>query len=67
MAQSQIERTYKKMNEYLYEMELSCEDNLLDEEIMYFTRNKMVLSNRKKRLQKENDIYGEESNYYFYC
>lgn len=55
------------MNEYLYEMELSCEDNLLDEEIMYFTRNKMVLSNRKKRLQKENDIYGEESNYYFYC
>ena len=55
------------MNEYLYEMELSCEDNLLDEEIMYFTRNKMVLSNRKKRLQKENDIYGKESNYYFYC
>ena len=63
---SQIERTYKKMNEYLMEMMLSCEDNLSDEEIMYFTRNKMVLSNRKKRLQKENYIYGEESNYNLY-
>ena len=55
------------MNDYLMEMMLSTDDNLLDEEIMYFTRNKMVLSNRKKRLQKENDIYGEESNYNFYC
>lgn len=55
------------MNEYLMEMELSQEDNLSDEEIMYFTRNKMVLSNRKKRLQKENNNYGKESNYNFYC
>ena len=63
---SQIERTYKKMNEYLYEMELSTEDNLSDEEIMIVNSYRKVRINRKKN-KKENDIYGKESNYNLYC
>ena len=64
---SQIERTYKKMNEYLMEMELSTEDNLSDEEIMIEVSNRKLHTNRKKNKQKENDIYGKESNYNLYC
>ena len=63
---SQIERTYKKMNEYLIEMELSTEDNLSDEEIMIVVSNRKLHTNRKKN-KKENDIYGKESNYNLYC
>ena len=63
---SQIERTYKKMNEYLIEMELSTEDNLSDEEIMIEVSNTKLHTNRKKN-KKENDIYGKESNYNLYC
>lgn len=64
---SQIERTYKKMNEYLMEMMLSTQDNLSDEEIMIMNSYRKVRINRKKRLKKENDIYGKESNYNLYC
>ena len=64
---SQIERTYKKMNEYLMEMELSTEDNLSDEEIMIVVCRKTLRTNRKKNKQKENDMYGKESNYNLYC
>ena len=63
---SQTERTYKKMNEYLYEMMLSTEDNLSDEEIMIEVSNTKLHTNRKKN-KKENDIYGKESNYNLYC
>ena len=63
---SQTERTYKKMNEYLIEMELSIEDNLSDEEIMIEVSNRKLHTNRKKN-KKENDIYGKESNYNLYC
>ena len=66
LAQSQIERTYKKMNEYLIEMELSTQDNLSDEEIMIEVSNRKLHTNRKKN-KKENDIYGKESNYNLYC
>ena len=61
-----IERTYKKMNEYLIEMELSTKDNLSDEEIMIVVSNRKLHTNRKKN-KKENYIYGKESNYNFYC
>ena len=67
---SQIERTYKKMNEYLIEMMLSQEDatkRLSDEEIMIVNSYQKVRINRKKNKQKENDIYGKESNYNLYC
>ena len=64
---SQTERTYKKMNEYLIEMELSTEDNLSDEEIMIVNSYQKVRINRKKNKQKENNNYGKESNYNFYC
>ena len=64
---SQIERTYKKMNEYLIEMELSTKDNLSDEEIMIVVSNRKVHTNRKKKRQKENYNYGKESNYNLYC
>lgn len=65
----QIERTYKKMNEYLYEigfiqMEKS---DLSDEEIMIMNSYQKVRINRKKNKQKENYIYGKESNYNLYC
>ena len=63
---NQIERTYKKMNEYLIEMELSQEDNLSDEEIMIVVSNRKLHTNRKKN-KKENNNYGKESNYNFYC
>ena len=63
---NQIERTYKKMNEYLIEMELSTEDNLSDEEIMIVVSNRKLHTNRKKN-KKENYIYGKESNYNLYC
>ena len=63
----QTERTYKKMNEYLMEMELSQEDNLSDEEIMIVNSYQKVRINRKKNKQKENNNYGKESNYNFYC
>ena len=56
-----------KMNEYLYEMELSIGDNATDEEVMYVMATKRVAFNIKKRLQKENNIYGKESNYNLYC
>ena len=65
----QIERTYKKMNEYLIEMELSTEDatkRLSDEEIMIVLSNRKVRNNRKKN-KKENNNYGKESNYNLYC
>ena len=64
---SQIERTYKKMNEYLYEMMLSQEDNLSDEELMIEVSNFKLCTNRKKNKQKENNNYGKESNYNLYC
>lgn len=55
------------MNEYLMEMMLSTEDNLSDEEIMIVNSYQKVRINRKKNKQKENDIYGKESDYDFYC
>lgn len=55
------------MNDYLMEMMLSTEDNLSDEEIMIVNSYQKVRINRKKNKQKENDIYGKESNYDFYC
>lgn len=55
------------MNEYLMEMEMSTMDNLSDEEIMIMNTFRKVRLNRKKRQQKENYFYGEESNYDFYC
>ena len=58
------------MNEYLIEMMLSQEDatkRLSDEEIMIEVSNRKLHTNRKKRLQKENYIYGKESNYNLYC
>ena len=66
LTNPQIERTYKKMNEYLYEMMLTTEDNLSDEEIMIMNSYQKVRINRKKN-KKENDIYGKESNYNLYC
>ena len=47
---SQIERTYKKMNEYLVKMMLSPNDNLSDEEIMMEVSNRKLHTNRKKKL-----------------
>ena len=64
---NKIERTYKKMNEYLIEMELSTKDNLSDEEIMIVVSNRKLHTNRKKNKQKENNNYGKESNYNLYC
>ena len=66
LTNPQIERTYKKMNEYLMEMMLSTEDNLSDEEIMIVVSNRKLHTNRKKN-KKENNIYGKESNYNLYC
>ena len=54
------------MNEYLMEMELSTEDNLSDEEIMIEVSTTKLHTNRKKN-KKENNNYGKESNYNFYC
>ena len=58
------------MNEYLIEMMLSQEDatkRLSDEEIIIEVSNRKVHTNRKKNKQKENNNYGKESNYNFYC
>ena len=58
------------MNEYLIEIMLSQEDatkRLSDEEIMIEVSNRKLHTNRKKNKQKENDIYGKESNYNLYC
>ena len=65
---NRIERTYKKMNEYLMEnaFEEICESDLSDEEIMIVVSNRKLHTNRKKN-KKENDIYGKESNYNLYC
>ena len=62
---SQIERTYKKMNEYLMEMELSTEDNLSDEEIMIEVSNRKLHTNRKKNKKENND--NERYDCDFYC
>lgn len=66
---NQIERTYKKMNEYLMEIafEEICESDISDEEIMIEVSNRKLHTNRKKNKQKENNNYGKESNYNFYC
>ena len=56
---SQIERTYKKMNEYLVKMMLSPNDNLSDEEIMMEVSNRKLHTNRKKKSQKEKYKYGK--------
>ena len=66
---SQIERTYKKMNDYLIEIRFEefCETVFLsDEEIMIEVSNRKLHTNRKKR-QKELLNNGKESNYNFYC
>lgn len=57
------------MNEYLYEIGfLQMEkSDLSDEEIMIVVSNRKLHTNRKKNKQKENDIYGKESNYNLYC
>ena len=55
------------MNDYLMEMMLSTEDNLSDEEIMIEVSNRKLHTKRKKNKQKENNNYGKESNYNFYC
>ena len=63
----QIERTYKKMNEYLMENRFSPNgENLNDEEIMIVVSNRKLHTNRKKN-KKENYNYGKESNYNLYC
>ena len=65
---NRIERTYKKMNEYLMEnaFEEICESDLSDEEIMIVVFNRKLHTNRKKN-KKENNNYGKESNYNLYC
>ena len=55
------------MNEYFYEMQLSTEDNLSDEELMIMNSYQKVRTNRKKKIQKENITDGKEHNYYLYC
>ena len=57
------------MNEYLYEIafEEICESDISDEEIMIVVSNRKLHTNRKKNKQKENNNYGKESNYNFYC
>lgn len=65
---NQIERTYKKMNEYLMENRFSPNgETLNDEELMIVVSNRKLHTNRKKNKQKENNNYGKESNYNFYC
>ena len=57
------------MNEYLIEIafEEICKSDISDEELMIMVSNRKLHTNRKKNKQKENDIYGKESNYNFYC
>lgn len=56
------------MNDYLIDeaFEEFCKSNLSDEEIMIMNSYQKVRINRKKRLQKENNIYGKKSNYNLY-
>lgn len=42
-------------------------ESLFDEEIMIEVSNRKLLHNRKKNKQKENYVYGKESNYNLYC
>lgn len=42
------ERTQTKMNEYLYEMEMSTMDTVSDEEMMIEISNRKLHHNRKK-------------------
>ena len=58
-----IESEEQKMNEYLYEMTM----DLSDEEFMLVVHNNKLHTNRRKNYQKENEFYGEESNYDIYC
>lgn len=51
------------MSEYFYEMTM----DMSDEEFMLLVANNRASSNRRKNYQKENEFYGEESNYDFYC
>ena len=51
------------MNEYLYEMTM----DLSDEEFMWVVANNRLHINRRKNYQKENEFYGEESDYNLYC
>lgn len=51
------------MNEYLYEMT----KDLSDEEFMWVVYNKKLNTNRRKNYQKENEFYGEESDYNLHC
>lgn len=51
------------MSEYQLEMMM----DLSDEEFMSVVHNKKLHTNRRKNNQKENYIYGEESNYNLYC
>ena len=56
------------MNEYLMENRFSpIGETLSDEEIMIVVSNRKLHTNRKKNKQKENNNYGKESNYNFYC
>ena len=55
------------MSEYLYEMMMSVEDNLTDEERFYVMARTRCSANRKKNYQKELENNGKESNYDFYC
>lgn len=56
------------MNEYLMEIafEEICESDISDEELMIVVSNRKLHTNRKKN-KKENNNYGKESNYNFYC
>ena len=59
---SQSERTYKKMNDYLYEngcVQMDASKRLSDEEIMMEVSNRKLHANRKKKLQKEKYRYGK--------
>ena len=58
-----IESEKQKMNEYLYEMTM----DLSDEEFMLVVANNRLHINRRKNYQKENEFYGEESDYNLYC
>lgn len=51
------------MSEYQLEMMM----DLSDEEFMLVVHNNKLHINRRKNYQKENEFYGEESNYDIYC
>lgn len=56
------------MNDYLMKIAFAefFKSNLSDEEIIIEVSNRKLHTNRKKRLQKENNIYGKKSNYNLY-